>query len=306
MKWLLTMFVVVPLQPAAALGQGVTAAALNARSLDQLRAERGQIDALIEDIKDGDTYVSDPRIGLYGPGEGDYLHLPVPVDKDHLTNQLVMALIELGGMPDDDSISRYFRDVQRTTGEARTSLDEVLRRYDDAIRRKTGGGQPVDTSDQDALARQAEEMTDEECIRAFGRPCDRTERKFDPNSHESVEAYLNTTWRIQVRGADGGFEGNIRVEYIHCEPPDDVIAAVSCDFNGVLQVDGAGESVRVQNGMYIGGELRMVLYMNGANATLEGALSPVTGEMAGNNVRLVGPAVDELGLRSGGTWRAYR
>jgi hypothetical protein len=305
MRWLATMIVVTVTLPASARGQGVTAASLNARSLDQLRAERGQVAALLDDLDDGDAYISDPRVGLYGPEDGDYLDLPVPVDKEALTTQVVLALIELGGMPDNDSISRYFRDVQRTTRESQSSLGQILRQYDDAIRRKTGGGQPVDTSDQDALARQAEEMTDEECIRAFGRPCDRTERHFDPNDHESVESYLNTMWRLQVRGAGGAFEGDLRMEYIHCEPADDVIAAVSCDFNGLLYVEGQAP-VRVQNGMYIGGEMRMILYLNGANATLEGALSAETGEMAGANVRLVGPAADDLGLPSGGTWRAYR
>ncbi len=289
----------------AARAQADVRRGLDDRPEDRLRAERADVAALIADIDDGDTYIGDARLGLSGP-DLSMLSLPIPVDREDLVNMMTLAVLDSGGLPDDDQIPRFVREMRATTREARERLGRLLEQYDQAIRRRTGETPPLDTSDQDELARQAETMTDEECIREFGRPCDRTERHFDPNDHGSVQSYLDTTWRLEVRAPGGSLTGNLRVEYIECEAADEFIGAVSCDFNGVLAI-GDGASIRVQNGMYIGGELRMVLYLDGANVTLEGTLSPESGEMAGARADVVGPAADEWNLSSDGTtWRAYR
>ena len=265
--------------PRGARAQAITVAALDQRSLSELQGDRDRIGRLIEDIEDGDTYIVDPTLGFEGTTSGNVLRLPVPVDREHLSWTITASMIELGA-PGQGAIEDYVRALLRANRETVERLGAALRQFDDAIRRKEAGAAP-------RLAQ---------------------ETHFDPDDPGSVEAYLSTTWRLSVQNAYGEvFGGNLRIEYIQCEPPDDIVPSVSCDFNGVLNV-GEG-SFRVQNGMYIGGEMRMVVYFDGANATMEGVLSPEAGEIAGSSIRLVGPAAAELaemGVRSDGTWRAYR
>ena len=288
----------------AARAQGEEDRALDARPEDRLRAERDEVAALIADIDDGDTYIGDSRLGLSGP-DHSMLSLPIPVDREDLVNMMTLAVLDLGGLPDDDQIPRFVREMRASTLEARQRLGLLLQQYDEAIRRRTGETPPIDTSDQDALARQAVTMTDEECIREFGRPCDRTERKFDPNDPASVQAYLSTTWRVQVTSAGAPLSGSFRVEYVHCEPPDEFIAAVACDFNGVFNPDGGG-SVRVEPGMYVGGEVRLTFRFPNRLVSLEGQLPPTTGDMTGASIhRAAGRADGGVGDVEG-RWRIFR
>ena len=265
-------------RPAAAQG-------LERLPLPQLEAERARVAQLMADLDGGNTYIVDPSLRLFGFDDGrTYLDLPVPVDRDELASQLTLALFVLES-PDPGFVNDYVRNVMERTRVTRASLPALLAQYDGAIeRRRAGRGADLPAAP-------------------------RGDVRFGPNDPASVEAYLRTSWRLQAQGSSGDrFEANLRVEYVLCGGPDDQLDAVACDFNGLLYFGEQG-SVRVERGMYIGGEVRFVVYAEGANIVFEGVLSPQTGEMTGNEIRVAGPAADELakmGIHSGGSWRAFR
>ena len=288
-----------------------TLADLLERPLAELKAQRDRIAALAGDLGRNTFIVATARGEVI-----DGWPMPATVSKQELVWSITSRMLlegETGAAADVRGLQRYLDEVVRESKRWAAALQDIRSDYDRAIQYRSEQGRLADrpeeedanTSAQDALAREAEEMTPEES-RRLEKVFEPAEAgagasppvQFDPADPQDVRRWLAASWQLDVASPRARLSGDLRVEYVHCGWID---RATSCDFNGILYLPD-GTSADVKQGRYDSGIFSMKLFLPDAMVTLQGTLSPTTGAVEDASVRHRSPA----GLNEEGTWTFRR